>query len=54
MIRLNQLVRTLAPVTVWGLTVTVLDGEYVVEKVRGRDVRVDGVWVPFAFVEVVR
>lgn len=53
MIRLNQLVRTREPVTVWGLRVTVLDGEYVVEKVRGRDVRIDGVWIPFAFVEVV-
>jgi hypothetical protein len=53
-IRVGQLVRTRGPLTVWVLSESVLSGEYLVEKVRGGDVRVAGVWVPAAFVEVVR
>ncbi len=45
-------VRTRGPVWVWVTAEVVLDGVYLVERVRGGDVRIAGVWVPSWCLEV--
>ncbi len=45
-------VRTRGPVWVWVTSEVVLDGEYLVERVRGGDVKIAGVWVPAWCLEV--